>query len=80
MDPSTQAPEPVEADVERAVVAQRRLGETALRRAADGDDRCRACRHYLDAAADLAFCWHPAQRCLVDADWVCASFSADPDR
>lgn len=71
--------QPTEADVDVAVAAQSRLGETALRRAGPDEPACRTCRHFLDARADLAFCWHPVHRALVDAAWRCALHVPDAD-
>jgi hypothetical protein len=66
--------EPDDRDVDLAVAAQQRLGETHLARSSDPDRRCGTCRHYLNPGDDLAYCWHPDQRSLVDAAWVCAAF------
>lgn len=67
--------DPVEEDVDRAVAAQQRLGRTALTRSHDPGRACGSCRHYLNPGHDLAYCWHPDQRALVDAAWVCDGFS-----
>jgi hypothetical protein len=72
--------DPEERDVDLAVAAQQRLGETHLTRSDDPDRRCGGCRHYLNPGHDLAYCWHPDQRSLVDAAWVCARFDPEPDR
>ncbi len=66
--------DPVEADVDLAVAAQQRLGETLLARSSGDERRCGRCRHFLNPGHDLAFCWHPEQRSLVDAAWVCRAF------
>lgn len=75
-DPSLQ---PTEQDVDRAVAAQARLGEVQLRRAEPDEPRCGTCRHFLDGQADLAFCWHPVHRALVDAAWRCVLHVEDTD-
>lgn len=72
--------DPDEQDVARAVAAQRRLGDTELGRSRDPRRACGGCRYYLNPGHDLAYCWHPGQRALVDASWVCHAFTAaDPD-
>ncbi|MEX1164907.1 MAG: hypothetical protein WEB03_15155 [Nitriliruptor sp.] len=76
-DPTPQ--DPVEADVDLAVAAQQRLGETLLARSDEPTRRCGLCRHYLNPGHDLALCWHPDQRCLVDADWVCRAFEGESE-
>lgn len=72
--------EPSEHDVDLAVTEQQRLGETGLRRSVADDTSCGSCRHYLDADAPIAYCWHPTQRTLVDAAWVCDQHAVDTDR
>lgn len=69
--------DPEEGDVARAVAAQRRLGDTGLVRSQDPARRCGRCRFYLNPGHELAYCWHPQQRSLVDASWVCRAFSDD---
>jgi hypothetical protein len=69
--------DPDERDVDLAVAAQRRLGETGLTRSEDPERACGRCRHYLNPGHDLAYCWHPDQRGLVDAGWICRAFEAD---
>ena len=71
---------PVEDDVDRAIAAQTRLGATELRVADAGASRCDDCRHYLTPGEPIGFCWHPDQRGLVAAVWVCAAFTVDTDR
>ncbi|MEX1177319.1 MAG: hypothetical protein WEB09_02550 [Nitriliruptor sp.] len=68
--------DPTEDDVELAVAAQRRLGRTCLTRSEDPERSCGACRHYLTPGHELAYCWHPEQRALVDAGWICQAFTA----
>jgi hypothetical protein len=74
---STAPSDPEERDVELAVAAQQRLGDTQLTRSQDPDRACGRCRHFLNPGHDLAYCWHPTQRSLVDAAWVCRSFARD---
>ena len=69
--------DPEEADVELAVAAQLRLGETLLARSDDPARACGRCRFFLNPGHDLAFCWHPEQRSLVDAAWTCRAFDRD---
>jgi hypothetical protein len=71
---------PTEADIDLAITQQRRLGDTALRRAEAGEDACGACRHFLDPDSTVSYCWHPDHRTLVDAAWRCAAFAPDTDR
>lgn len=66
-----------EVDVELAAAAQQRLGDTLLARSDDPDRVCGRCRHFLNPGHDLAYCWHPSQRSLVDAAWVCRAFNED---
>jgi hypothetical protein len=70
--------DPVEDDVQLAVAAQQRLGETSLARSDDPIRSCGRCRFFLNPGHQLAYCWHPAQRSLVDAAWVCRAFAEDP--
>jgi hypothetical protein len=69
--------DPDEQDVDLALAAQQRLGETLLQRSEDLDRSCGRCRHFLNPGHDLAYCWHPSQRSLVDAGWVCRAFVED---
>lgn len=69
--------DPHESDVALAVQAQQRLGDTRLRRSDDPAEACGRCRHYLNPGDELAYCWHPAHRSLVDAAWVCRAFDGD---
>jgi hypothetical protein len=71
--------DPEEQDVVRAVAAQRRLGDTELGRSPDPERACGRCRFYLNPGHDLAYCWHPEQRSLVDAAWVCRAFITEAD-
>jgi hypothetical protein len=71
---------PTEDDIELAIVQQRRLGDTGLRRAEDDEDACGRCRHFLDPDSALSYCWHPEHRTLVDAGWRCDAFAPDTDR
>jgi hypothetical protein len=70
--------DPDDRDVDLAVAAQQRLGETGLGRSQDDHRRCGTCRHNLEPDDQLSYCWHPQQRSLVDAAWVCRWH--DPDR
>lgn len=73
-----QAPaDPDEHDVQLAVAAQQRLGETLLARSQDPTRVCARCRYFLNPGHELAYCWHPTQRSLVDAAWVCRAFIED---
>lgn len=73
-------PEPTEVDVDLAIAAQRRLGETALGPATGDEPACATCRHFLDPSAAVAYCWHPVHRGLVDARWRCDHHAPDTDR
>jgi hypothetical protein len=70
--------DPAERDVELALAAQQRLGDTLLARSDDPARACGRCKHFLNPGHELAYCWHPAQRSLVDATWVCRAFAEDP--
>lgn len=72
--------EPTEDDVDLAVASQTLLGTIGLRRAADDEPSCASCRHRIDPEADLAYCWHPDVRALVDAAWRCEHHDPDADR
>lgn len=72
--------EPTEEDVDLAVAAQMRLGDLGLRRAEDGEPACASCRHLLDPAAHLSYCWHPQLRSLVDRAWRCDHHHPATDR
>lgn len=76
MDPAGPA-DPAEDDVQLAVAAQQRLGETLLARSDEPSRSCGRCRFFLNPGHQLAYCWHPAQRSLVDAAWVCRDFAED---
>ena len=71
--------EPTEEDIDLAVTAQTLLGTMGLRRAVDDEPTCGSCRHRLDPDADLAYCWHPQLRTLVDRAWRCGDHVPDDD-
>lgn len=72
--------EPTEEDVDLAVAAQTLLGTIGLRRASGDEPTCASCRHRLDPDADVAYCWHPQLRTLVDHAWRCDHHDPDTDR
>jgi hypothetical protein len=76
-EPAHRRLDPQEVD-EHLYMELRVLADDAMLRArAPGDERCGSCRYYLEAAADLSYCWHPELRILVGSDWWCQWWDDD---
>jgi hypothetical protein len=69
--------EPQEVDEQRYAELRIVADDAMLRSRAPGDERCDTCRYYLEASADLSYCWHPNLRILVAGDWWCQWWSDD---
>ena len=65
------APEPTELDEKLSVQLGHLTEDAILRGRPNGDEHCRNCLYYLDSDKDIAYCWHPKLRLLVDEDWWC---------
>ena len=65
-------PEPQEIDETRSMELRVLSSKTALRASPRlVDEQCQNCRYFLENTADISYCWHPALRMLVGADWSC---------
>ncbi len=49
-----------------------------LRGRPSGEEKCEACRYYLESYKDISYCWHSKVRILVGAEWWCQWWEAMP--
>jgi len=73
---SPERPEPT--GIDEATSMELRVLSTAVDLKAHpvGPDRCDGCAFYLEPTAELSYCWHPALRILVGADWWCVCWES----
>lgn len=64
-------PEPKEIDEKLALELQHLAENAVLKGKPYGDEKCGNCLYYLNADANIAYCWHPKLRILVGTEWWC---------
>jgi hypothetical protein len=64
-------PEPKEIDEKNNILLRHLAEDAVLRGHPYGDEKCKNCLFYIDADAEISYCWHPKLRILVGHDWWC---------
>ena len=67
---------PVEVDETTSMELRVLVADVSLKGSPSGSAKCENCEYYLEPTAELSYCWHPALRILVGAEWWCECWEA----